>query len=69
MTEHEISYITRISLGGSPIRGMRGPSGTVVRCTCGERAQYNEAPPSKGGRRWAEKEWFPAHLIWVESAP
>lgn len=48
-------------LGGSPIKGMRGHSGTNLRCSCGWSASTNEGPPSsKAGKALTAR--YVAHL-------
>jgi hypothetical protein len=58
--KHELIAQKR-SRGGSPIKGMRGTSGTDVKCTCGGWKSFtNEAPPSRS-QAW-QKKAFAAHL-------
>lgn len=58
--QHEL-IATKRSRGGSPIKGMRGTSGTDVKCTCGGWKTFtNEAPPSRT-QAW-QKKVFAAHL-------
>jgi hypothetical protein len=61
--KHELIATKRLR-GGSPIKGMRGTSGTDVKCTCGGWTSYtNEAPPSRS-QAW-QKKVFAAHLAGV----
>lgn len=61
--KHELIAHKR-NRGGSPIKGMRGTSGTDVKCTCGGWKHFtNEAPPSRS-QAW-QKKVFAAHLAAV----
>lgn len=45
--EHTL-IVHKRNRGGSPIKGMRGTSGTDVKCSCGGWSDFtNEAPPSR----------------------
>lgn len=58
--QHTLIATKRIR-GGSPIKGLRGTSGTNVKCSCGGWTSYsNEAPPSKT-QAW-QKRVFTAHV-------
>jgi hypothetical protein len=58
--EHSI-IIHKRNRGGSPIKGMRGTSGTDAKCTCGGWKDFtNEAPPSRS-QAW-QKRAFNRHL-------